>query len=337
MSTYKELKNNPRLLEIYKQRIEIIKLIREFFWLHKFKEVETPIAVKLPGQEPYLQPIPVLFHDPSNQEEKFYLQTSPEFAMKKLIASGFKNIFQICKCFRDHESWGGMHNTEFTMIEWYRSPGELADIMDDTESLFKYVAKNINFKNDNIDVYSKWDRKSMKELWQEYLNVDLDNYLNLDNIKKLVTKLEFNVDDKDSYEDLFFQIFLNKIEPFLGKDKPIFVYDYPACMCSLSKLCQHDDRYAQRTELYINGIELANAFGELTDSTEQQKRLEEDKSKRKELDKEIYDVDPEFIESLNQIKQKTAGIALGVDRMVLLLTQAKDLNEVIFQSVNDQI
>src|SRR3989339_1444673 len=141
MSTWQDLKNNPRLAGIYQSRIEIVRLIRKFFWLRGFKETETPIAVRYPGQEPYLNPIPVLFHDSYGKEEKFYLQTSPEFAMKKLLAVGFDKIFQICKCFRDYESFGGLHNTEFSMIEWYRSPGELTEIMNDVEDLFKFVAE----------------------------------------------------------------------------------------------------------------------------------------------------------------------------------------------------
>ena len=351
MSNWKDLKNNYRLMEIYQQRIEIIKLIREFFWSKNFKEVDTPIAVKYPGQEPYLSSISVLFNSPDYREEKLYLQTSPELAMKKLLGANLGNIFQICKCFRDYENWGGMHNTEFTMIEWYCSPGKLENIMDDTEELFKYVAQKINFKNKKkLDIYTKWDRISMKDLWKVYIGVNLDNYVcsvipgkagiqsyATEKLRVLCESLGFKVTRNDTYEDLFFQIFLNKIEPFLGKVKPMFVYDYPACMCSLSELCENDNRYAKRTELYIDGMELANAFGELIDADEQKKRLEEDRSKRQQLGKEIYDVDSDFINALKEIKQSTAGIALGVDRMVLLLTSANDLNEVIFQSVDDQI
>ena len=141
MSTWQDLKNNPRLREIYFKRIELIKLIREWFWSQGFLETETPLAVRFPGQEPYLNPVPVELTDPQGVSNQFYLHTSPEYFMKKLLASGFNKIFQITKTFRNHESFGGLHNPEFTMIEWYRAPGTYREIMDDTEKLFKFVGK----------------------------------------------------------------------------------------------------------------------------------------------------------------------------------------------------
>lgn len=143
MSTWRELKTNPRLKELYEKRTAIIRLIREFFWREGFVETDTAIAVALPGQEPELSPVPVTLHDEKGAGRKFYLQTSPEFAMKKLLAAGFEKIFQICKCFRDFESFGGLHNPEFTMIEWYRARATYLDIMDDTENLFKFVAEKM--------------------------------------------------------------------------------------------------------------------------------------------------------------------------------------------------
>jgi len=347
MSTWRDLKNNPRLKQNYKTRIQILRAIREFFWSQNFIETETPIAVRYPGQEPYLNPIPVLFHDPQVREEKFYLQTSPEFAMKKLLASGFSRIFQICKCFRDYESFGGLHNTEFTMIEWYRVPGRLSNIMDDVENLFKFVSKKLKRYEISEKRYSgvmtnamgEWDGVSMKELWKKYLDVNLDDHLKIEVMKGLLRDMRYEISDINSYsyEDLFFKIFLNEIEPHLGKERPIFVYDYPARMCSLSRLCEHDNRYAERFELYINGMEIANAFGELTDADEQNKRLGEDRKLREELGKKVYPVDPEFIKALQSGLPKVAGVALGVDRMVMLFTGAKDINEVLFQSVDDQL
>ena len=342
MSTWSELKNNPRLKKIYDDRIKIIKLIREFFWSLDFVETDTPIAIKNPGQEPYLNPVPVIFYDPAGKAENFYLHTSPELAMKKLLAAGYEKIFQIVKCFRNNESFGGNHNTEFTMIEWYRSPGKYQDIMDDTENLFKFVGQKLNqqmvkYNNRETNIFGKWDRLSMKEVWQKFINVNLDDYLEVNSLKKLAGDRKYKVDDSDAYEDLFFKIFLNEIEPHLGNETPVFVYDYPARMTSLSRLCEHDSRYAERFELYIGGLELANAYGELTDAEEQKNRLENDKELRAKLGKAIWPVDPDFISALRSGIASAGGIALGVDRMVLLFTGAKDLNEVIFQSVSDQL
>ncbi len=342
MSNWSDLKNNPRLKNIYDTRVNILRLIREFFWSLDFVETDTPIAIKNPGQEPYLNPVPVVFYDPAGKAENFYLHTSPELAMKKLLAAGYKKIFQIVKCFRNNESFGGNHNTEFTMIEWYRSPGKYQDIMDDTENLFKFVGEKLNkqtvkYNNKEINISGKWDRLSMKEVWQKFINVNLDDYLDFENLKKLAEGKGYKVDHSDKYEDVFFKIFLNEIEPHLGNETPVFVYDFPAQMTSLSRLCEQDNRYAERFELYVGGLELANAFGELTDAKEQKDRLEKDKNLRSELGKTTWPVDPDFIQALQSGIAPAGGIALGVDRMVLLFTGAKDLNEVIFGSVSDQL
>lgn len=342
MSNWSELKNNPQLKKIYDTRIEIIKLIREFFWSRDFVETDTPIAVKYPGQEPYLNPVPVTFFDPIGKPENFYLHTSPELSMKKLLAAGYQKIFQIVKCFRNNESFGGTHNTEFTMIEWYRSPGKYQDIMDDTENLFKFVGEKlgrqtVKYNGKEIDISKKWERLSMKEVWQKYLQVNLDDYLELEQIKKFANDRGYMIDDNYEYEDIFFKIFLNEIERNLGSEIPIFVYDYPACMSSMSRLCSHDSRYAERFELYMGGLELVNAFGELTDAKDQWQRLEQDRELRVKLGKEVWPVDNDFISALESGIPPAGGVALGVDRMVVLFTGAKDINEVIFGSVADQV
>ncbi len=346
MSNWIDLKNNPRLKNIYDTRIKITRLIREFFWSLDFVETDTPIAVKYPGQEPYLNPVPVVFYDPASKAVNFYLHTSPELAMKKLLAAGYEKIFQIVKCFRNHESFGGIHNTEFSMIEWYRSPGKYQDIMDDTENLFKFVGdklgkQTVKYRNKEVNILQKWDRLSMKEVWQKYLQVNLDDYLEIKTIKKLAEDKGYKVDDSYAYEDIFFKIFLNEIEPHLGDENPVFVYDFPAQMTSLSRLCEHDNRYAERFELYIGGLEVANAFGELTDAAKQKENLEKDKELRGKLGKATWPVDPDFISALAGLPAgalaQVGGVALGVDRMVLLFTDAKDVNEVIFGSISNQL
>lgn len=346
MSTWSDLKNTARLKDIYDSRIKIIQLTREFFWSQGFVETDTPIAVKLASQEPYLNPLPVTIHDPNSKSEKFYLRTSPEYSLKKLLAAGYEKIFEIGKCFRDFESFGGNHNTEFTMLEWYRAPGTYQEIMDDTENLFKFIGEKLGntkliYKDKTIDIVGAWDRLSMKQVWQEYLGINLDDYLEIKQLAELARSKGYAVAEIDAYEDIFYKIFLNEIESKLGNEKPVFVYDFPAQMTSLSRLCAHDSRYAERFELYIGGLEIANAFGELTDAAEQKKKLEEDRAKRKQLGKEIWPVDPDFINALAALPAgalaEVGGIALGVDRMVVLFTGAKDINEVIFGSIKDQI
>jgi len=339
MSTWKQLKDNPYLKELYSKRIDILRLIREFFWNEGFLETDTPIAVCPPSQEPYLNPMPIVFHNPDGVGYKFHLRTSPEFALKKILATGFEKVFEIAKVFRDCEEFGKTHNPEFTMIEWYRAPGTLENIMDDTENLFKFIGqrldkKSVQWKNADILINEAWDRKSMRQIWQEFLNVNLDEYLTVETMRELCKKLGYDLDG--AYEDLFYKVFLNKIEPFLGMKKPIFIYDYPATMCSLSRPAA-DSRYALRFELYIGGLELANAFGELTDAEKQKENLEADSKKRQELGKEVFPVDTEFIAALQSGIPQAGGIALGVDRLVMLFTGAKDINEVIFQSAADMV
>lgn len=340
MSTWSELSTNPRLKELYQKRTEIIRLIREFFWQEGFIETDTAVAIALPGQEPELSPVPVTLHDEKGAARKFYLQTSPEFAMKKLLAAGFEKIFQICKCFRDFESFGGLHNPEFTMIEWYRAHATYLDIMDDTERLFKFVAEKMDvqtmrWREQEIKITETWDRKTMREVWQEFVGVELNDYLAAPAMRGLARTRGYAVTDDEPYDDVFYKIFLNEIEPKLGHERPVFVYEYPVSMASLSRVCAHDPHYAERFELYIGGLELANAFGELTNAEEQKNRLEADKLKRTESGKEVYAVDPDFIAALSAGIPETGGIALGVDRMVMLLTGATDINEVLFQSAKE--
>jgi len=338
MANWQELKNNSRLKDVFDLRIEVLRLIREFFWQENFKEIETPVALKYPGQEPYLNPIPVDFHNPNNEEVQFWLRTSPEFALKKLLGVGYDKIFELGKCFRDFEEWGGHHNTEFTMLEFYRMPGTEHDIMDNIEGMFKFIAKNL--KNNKLSTVTKdWERVSMKELWSRELGVNLDELLETSGLVKLARELDLAVNDEDVYEDVFYKIFLNKIETKLGFKKPIFIFDYPAQMCSLSELCEDDPRYAKRFELYINGLEIGNGFGELLDPIKQEENFKQDKKLRESLGKEIFKTDEELLSALGELKSKNTkagGVALGVDRMVLLFSQANNLNEVIFGSVADQ-
>lgn len=337
---WQEIKDNPKSKQRYDQRMVLLRATREFFWLNDFLEAETPLAVKTPSQEPYLNPLPIEYVDPFEKNFRFYLHTSPEYALKKLLCAGYNKLFEICKCFRNNEDFGGTHNPEFTMIEWYRSPGKIEDIMDDLENLFKYLGKKVGQdfvvrENKKIPINIAWERIAMKDLWKKFINTDLNDYLEIGSIKSLVKDLGYDVSDSDEYEDLFFKIFLNKIEPNLGWEKPVIVFDYPSQMSSLSQLCD-DMRYAKRFECYIGGLEICNAFGELTDGAEQEKRLEKDKDLRKKLGKEIFPIDKEFISALKSGMAPAGGIALGFDRVVMLFTGVKDINDVIFMSAKDQ-
>ncbi len=316
------------------QRAQIVRFMREFFWSKDFLEVETPLILRLPGQEPYLSPMKVEIHNEKGEAHQGFLHTSPEYTMKKMLGAGFENIFSLTKTFRDYESFGGTHNPEFTMVEWYRNNQTMYDIMDDCEALFAYISKQITdnayFRSllPNAVLQRSWKRVHMRDLWQQYLGINLDEYLTVDAMYELNQQHGFYPQKNEPYEDLFYRLFLNKIEPHLGIDEPVIVHHYPAQMAALARIDVADPLYAERFEIYIEGVELANAFGELTDVKEQTKRLEEEREQRKQAGKDVFDIDQEFVDALEGI-HTAAGIALGVDRLVQLFTGCKNIDDVL--------
>ena len=341
MVTWRELKDNPRLKDVFDKKMDAVKAVRDFFWENGFKEAITPTALVSTDQEKYFDPIPVYFHEPNGTEHRLFLATSPEIGLKKLLAAGWTKIFQILQVFRDYEEFGNTHNPEFTMIEWYRGPGTYWEIMDDVENLYKYVAKKLGverlkYKEREIEIFTKWDRISMKELWQKHVGIDLDEYLTAEKMKQLAKDRGYQVKDDDTYESNFYKIFLNEIESKLGVDRPVFVYSFPALLASL---CQDDpeyEGYVERFEFYVNGLELGNAYGELNDGKLQAQHLNENFEFRKKIGKILYPVDEDFNQAVGESMSKAGGIAIGIDRMIMLMTGAKDINEVIFESAKDQ-
>lgn len=331
MSHLQHLTKNKQNLQL---RFEIIKLLREFFWSQGFTEVDTPNIVKLPGQEPYLSPMKINIHDETSKEFAGYLHTSPEYTMKKMLATGWDKIFSVCKCYRDYESFGGTHEPEFLMVEWYRANESFEKLMEDVEEMFKYFEQKLNGNLTEIKrKLGVWTRVSMKELWEKFADVDLDNYLEKEKMLGLCREKGYNAKEDESYEDLFYRIFLNEIEPKLKDMGGVIVHHYPAQMAALSRLSPTDPRYAERFEVYINGLELANAFSELTDADEQLKRLKDDQELRRKLSREACEIDMEFIEALKTMPP-SAGIALGVDRLVMVIRGCKDIENVITLPTN---
>jgi len=317
------ISKNKNNLEL---RSHITRLIREFFWSQNFLEVETPMIVKYPGQEPNLSPMKIDITNEQGKIFKGYLHTSPEYTMKKMLSSGFKNIFSICKTFRDEESFGGVHNPEFTMLEWYRVDADMFDVMRDVEELFTFVAEWL--KTYGIRHKSLFSRMSTRGLWKEVLDVDLDNYLTQEKMFELCVEKKYNVKKDESYEELFYRIFLNEIEPKLKGMGGIILHHYPAPMAALSKLSAEDPRYAERFEVYVDGMEIANAFSELTNAGEQLRRLKNEQTERKRLGKEVYGIDMGFIEALENVPD-SAGIALGVDRLVQVFLGCRNIDDVL--------
>jgi len=348
-SNWLRLRKDGTLKEKFILRAKILSLIRDFFYQESFLEVETPSLVRLPGMEPYLDPIRVELPNGGKEKNLAYLTTSPEYAMKKLLVAGFPKIFQICKSFRGGELADDLHNPEFTILEWYRSKANYNDIMVDVEKLLVYILnqliiqnKKLKIKNKNlrknfikyhgqtIDLSLPWPRLTVKESFQKYAGIDLDKILDLKSIAAVARKKSYAVNRDDRFDDIFFKIFLSEVEPNLDKGRPTILMDWPAEMAALSRKKTGDPRYAERFEIYIGGLELGNAFSELTDAEEQKRRLLDERLLRKKLDKDLYDVDEEFVEALKIGMPPSGGIAMGVDRIVMLFTDSKNIEEILF-------
>jgi len=255
--------------------------------------------------------------------------------MKKLLVGGCEKIFQICKCFRNKETDSELHNPEFTLIEWYRAYADYTDIMDDTEALIKELASQINgeqviqYKGSLVDLSGEWTRLKVKDAFKKYAGIDNDVFEDEVKFMAVAGEKGYKVSENDSYDYVFFMIFMNEIEPFLGMDKPVILYEYPASMAALARKCPDDERYAERFELYIAGVEICNAFTELTDPVEQRSRLDEEREERIKMGKDIYAVDQSFVSALEFGMPPSGGQALGVDRLVMLLTDTPDIRDVI--------
>jgi len=293
----------------------------------------------LPGTEPHLDTFKTRFEGMDGRKdtsEDMYLITSPEYAMKKLLVSGFEKIFQITKSFRNKETNSEMHNPEFTILEWYRAYSDYTWIMKDVEELVRELATIANgkpqifFKDYKIDVAAPWPRVKVKDLFKDFAGIGNVIFEDTEKFRAAVLAKGYKVDAKTPYEDLFFLVFLNEIEPKLGLTKPVIVYEYPAQMAALSKRCEEDPRYSERFEVYIGATELCNAFTELNDPEEQKARLEAERAQRKIMGKVDYSVDQGFISALNFGMPPSGGVALGVDRLMMLLTNTPDIRDLLF-------
>ena len=229
-----------------------------------------------------------------------------------------------------------LHNPEFTILEWYRSFASYEEIMTDTEKLVGFLCsefrgvQELEFNGHKVDVSGIWERKKVKDLFAEMAGIPVADFEDVERFREAVKSKGYKVDQSTLYEDLFFEVFLNEIEPKLGLKKPVIVYEYPVSMAALSKRCEDDPRYAERFEVYIAGLELCNAFTELNDPSEQKARLEVEREERKKLGKEQYDIDDTFIEALRFGMPPAGGVALGVDRLAMLILGIEDINDALF-------
>lgn len=320
------------------QRAALHSAIRSFFAGQVFVEVTTPVLQVCPVMDAHIHGFATTRKGVDLQDkETLYLQTSPEFDMKKLLVAGMPRIFQICPVFRNAEG-SRLHSPEFTMLEWYRTAADYEDIMDDTVELLRYCASSLNVnvmrhKDMVCDPFKEAQKLSVNDAFIDMAGIQLDAYLDdKDAFAAAITAQGIRVAADDQWDDLFFRVMAEKIEPHLGMGAPTILYDYPVCMASLSRRKPDDPRFAERFELYVCGIELANAFSELTDAQEQLARYHQEMDIKEKLYGERYPLDEEFIAALEHGMPESGGIALGVDRLAMLLCGAETIEEVLWTS-----
>ncbi|MFA5186206.1 MAG: EF-P lysine aminoacylase EpmA [Patescibacteria group bacterium] len=332
-------------------RSAIIKLIRRWFDERGFTEMHTPRLVGLPGQEPYLEPFWTDVIEESGPRHSAALITSPEYMMKRILASGLDKIYDLGPCFRNNEPWDGTHDPEFLLLEWYRRDAGLEDLMRDTEEMVKWVMNQFVVLNEGRPTAEvegpflkilrqaqddrQWRRLTVEQAWKEYCGIELATLLeNREAMVQVCRDRGQAVVSDDTWDDLYFKVFLSEIEPKLG-EVPTFLYRYPASMAALARRSSDNPRWADRVELYVGDYELANGFAELSDPVEQRKRFEEEQELRKSLGKKSWPIDEKFIQALPQMGN-AAGIAFGVERLVMLLTGAKSINDILPASARER-
>lgn len=296
------------VLEIVHLRAALYEKIRAFFAKKNIVEVETPLLCQHTVTD---------FHIDSFSVFDRFLQTSPEYAMKRLLASGSGSIYQICKAFRQGES-GHQHNPEFTILEWYRVGFDHHALMQEVDELLQFILHTLPS-----------EKISYQDLFLKNLNVDPFK-TNLDTLKKIIleNKIAINVDNMDF--DGALQILLTHvIEPNLGLGKPLFLYDFPVSQCALAKIRDELFPVAERFELYLNGMEIANGFHELTDAKEQEKRFQQDQIKRRHHQKFVPAIDYRFIAALQAGLPECAGVAMGLDRLLMYWVKSQCMQDVI--------
>lgn len=292
-----------RIIENLGLRSKLIQAVRDFFTQNGYLEVETPSRLPSLAPEVHIDPV---------ESSGWFLQTSPEICMKRLLASGYEKIFQICKCFRKGER-GRKHIPELTMLEWYRKGADYNQLMDETEQLVRFVAKRlgnkktVSFDGHEVDIAGQWEKLTVNQAYEKFSEISASEAIN---------------------NDRFDEIMGLEIEPHLGTETPCFLHDYPRECAALSRISRNGPLVAERFELYIAGLELCNAFSELTDHIEQRQRFTADYETRKKSGKITAPIPEKFLESL-QLMPASAGCALGIDRLVMIFAGTSDIDSVI--------
>jgi lysyl-tRNA synthetase class 2 len=310
--------------------------IRAWFEAQGFIEVETAALQVSPGNETHLHAFVTEFASEAGAREPFYLHTSPEFAMKKLLAAGETKIFSFAPVFRNGER-GRLHTPEFTMLEWYRVGAPYRHLMNDCDRLLKLAAEttgrwNWTWDTRTCDIRKPFEGTTLHQAFFQFCRIELndvmpDGHIDLAALRREAARIGVRVAADDTWSDLFSRILGERIEPSLGLYRPQMLCEYPTHEAALARPCAHSPAVAERFELYVCGIELANAFGELTDPVEQRRRFEAEMAEKQRLYGRRYPLDEEFLSALAHMPP-ASGCALGFDRLVMLATGAPNVEAV---------
>ncbi len=312
-------------------QFKLLAAIRSFFQQHDFLDVMTPPVVTNPGMETHIHPF-ALYSVANQKLQGSYLHTSPEFHMKELLSLGFDKIFTLGYCFRD-EPQSSIHRSQFIMLEWYRSQTFYTKIMDDVEQLINYAIEQLSAEGILINSSLKdinFPRTTVQELFLEFTRVDILNFLERDELYDLIAQdfphitLPAKNHDQYSWDDLYFLLFLNEIEPQLKHYPYLLIYNFPHHLSALSTINKQDARVCDRFEVYLQGIELCNCFNELEDLAQQQARFQQQAQEK--LDLYGYQLPPPQIlyTALARGINQSSGIALGVERLLKALTNIEN-------------
>jgi lysyl-tRNA synthetase class 2 len=322
-------------------RGHITAAARNFFAARGFTEVESAALQVSPGNEAHLHAFATDLRAPDGTRSRIYLHTSPELACKKLLTAGERKIFDFARVFRNRER-GALHHPEFTLLEWYRAEEPYEAVMDDCAALVAAAAhavdaRRLTFRDRIATPFAEPERMTVAQAFARFANIDLLATVSAedtdrDALAAASAKVGIRVASDDTWADVFSRVLVERIEPHLGIGRPTILYEYPVAEAALARRTAHDPCVAERFELYACGVELANGFGELTDAAEQRRRFEAEMADKERLHGERYPIDEDFLAALAAMPS-ASGVALGFDRLVMLLTGAQRIEQVLWTPV----
>ena len=315
-----------------RRRGELTAAARFFFAERGYTEVETPYAVPAPGEEVHLATFRTERVHTDGKKEPLWLHTSPEFAMKRLLVAGAGPIFQLARVWRNAEG-SARHAPEFTMLEWYRPGADMDSLIAETTAFLRAVLpESVSSAGVTTDL-SRVERLTVAEAFHRYTGADV--LATAGDAPALAAGSGARLRDGETWEDLFFRLLLERVEPHLGRDCPTYLTHWPAAQAALARRSPDDPRVADRFELFVAGIELANAFVELTDPEEQRARFVEDRARRHTMYGEDWPLDEDFLAALVHGMPASAGIAMGFDRLAMLAAGADRIGQVLWLPAAD--